>query len=360
MLERLGWDSRRRAETFKKILVPLDGSEQARGILPYVSYLAKGMGSSLHILSVINPDDVRIPGVARKAQSDCGAPMAVGYTGIVGAETDAGIAVETRRRFPTRVHEPGGPYVSQAFDRAESRLRRDLSWVVDDLAESGLKARAAVRFGDAAEEIVRYAKKHECDLIAMSTHGRNMVSRAILGNITDSVIRTSDLPTLAITPEKAEQYWRSDVELTKILVPLDGSEMAEGALPFAEELARTLSMEIVLVRAIGQTTLQSSDVALFYAGDAGIDAEIEAEACAYLDSVVDKLSAKGLKVTCTFKRGVPAAAINELAHDTPDNVIALTTHGRSGFRRLALGSVTEAIVRNAGDSVLVIPPACSA
>ncbi len=345
---------------FKKILVPLVGSEQARGILPYVSYLARGMGSQLHILSVINPDEVEIPGVAHKPRSEFVAPMAVGYTGVVGAEPKERQGPETRERFPTRVHETGGPYVSQAFDRAESRLRRDLSLVADELTENGIDTRVAVRTGLAAEQVVSYAKRHDCDLIAMSTHGRNMVSRAILGSVTDSVVHTSDLPTLTVTPEKAKEYWTDGVKLTTIIVPLDGSELAESALPYAEELGRNLSMEMVLVSAIKPTNLPSADaVGHFYATNEDFDASFEAETRAYLSGVVDTLRTKGLKATYMLKRGVPAAIINDLAHDTPDNMIALTTHGRSGIRRLALGSVTSAIVRSAGDPGLVVPPACA-
>ncbi len=222
----------------------------------------------------------------------------------------------------------------------------------------GLTARAAVRIGDAAEQIVSYAKMHDCDLIAMSTHGRNMVSRAFLGSVTDSVIHTSDVPTLTISPDKAKQYWTDDeVAISKILVPLDGSELAESAIPFAEELARNLSMEIVLVGAVKLANLPSPDaVGHFYATDGNIDGTFEAETHAYLSGVVDGPRKAGLVATYVLKVGASAPIVNDLAHNTPNNMIALTTHGRSGFRRMALGSITSAVVRNAGDPVLVIPP----
>jgi nucleotide-binding universal stress UspA family protein len=343
---------------FEKILVPLDGSEQANSILPYVAYLVKGMGSRLHILSVIKPDEIGVSGDPRTARSEGVGPVAVKSGGSVGVESQAHVRREALARFPTRDYDTGGPYVSQAFDREESRLRHDLSGIVDELAEDGLTARVAVRIGDAAEQIVSYANTHECDLIAMSTHGRNMVSRALLGSVTDSVIRTSDVPTLTISPEKAKQYWTDDdVSISKILVPLDGSELAESAIPFAAALARKLSMEIVLVGAVKVANLPGPDaVGHFYATDARLPATVEAETHGYLSGVVDYLRKAGLAANYVLKVGAPAAIINEFAHDTPNNMIALTTHGRSGLRRMALGSVTSTVVRNAGDPVLVIPP----
>ena len=84
----------------------------------------------------------------------------------------------------------------------------------------------------------------------MSTHGRNPVGRSILGSVTDKVLHSSSAPVLTITPDKAEAYRKEGEALTTIVVPLDGSELAEPALPYAEEVAGVLSLEVLLVRVV--------------------------------------------------------------------------------------------------------------
>ena len=108
---------------FEKILGPLDGSEEARSILPYMSYLAKGMRSQLHILSVIKPEEIGVAGDPRTARSEGVGPVAVKSGGRVGVESQAHVRREALGRFPTKDYDTGGPYVSQAFDREEARLR---------------------------------------------------------------------------------------------------------------------------------------------------------------------------------------------------------------------------------------------
>ena len=83
----------------------------------------------------------------------------------------------------------------------------------------------------------------------MSANGRTALGRGILGSVTDSVILSSHVPTLAITPERAKRYWEEGSEtISRVLVPLDGTPFAERALPYAEYLARELSLEVVLAR----------------------------------------------------------------------------------------------------------------
>jgi nucleotide-binding universal stress UspA family protein len=93
-----------------------------------------------------------------------------------------------------------------------------------------------------------------------------------------------------------------------------------------------------------------------YPGSTDLEAEVEAEAIDYLKAVTDNLTEKGLNVNWKLLRGNAAATIVELARDTPHDLVAITTHGRSGITRWVLGSVTEKLVRASGDPVLVIPP----
>ena len=247
--------------------------------------------------------------------------------------------------------------VSQVAEHAESLARTELTAIVTLLRSQRINTEVEVAFGDAADKIVEVARNKGCDLIAMSTHGRNIVSRAILGSVTDKVIRTAHVPTLTITPEKAKQYWKYGVKISKILVPLDGSTSAETVLPYVENLARRLSLEIILIEAVKIFNVYTPySGAKLYNGDDHIAAEVEDDAEDYLNGVATRLRNKGLGVRCQVVRGPPGATIIEAAQAMPDNLIAMTTHGRSGFRRLMLGSVTEAVIRSSGDPVVVVPP----
>jgi nucleotide-binding universal stress UspA family protein len=243
------------------------------------------------------------------------------------------------------------------FERAETIVKRRLQEVVKRLAEDGVKAEAVVSFGPVAEEIVREAERRGCDLIAMSTHGRTPLGRGILGSVTDKVIHSSHLPTLAITPERAKAHWQDGVIMSRIMVPLDGSALAETALPYVEELAQRLSLEIILARAISIGGFYSAHLDGYpYADYTALETESESDAVGYLEGVAGRLRAKGLEVSWKVLKGSPARSLVELAHEIPQDIIVLTTHGRSGLSRWIVGSVAEAVVRASGDPVVVIPP----
>ena len=93
-----------------------------------------------------------------------------------------------------------------------------------------------------------------------------------------------------------------------------------------------------------------------HAGSLDVEAEVETEAIEYLKSVTEKLRTEGLNARWRLRKGSPAHQLVELAQDTPQDIIAITTHGRSGLSRWVLGSITEALVRASGDPVLIIAP----
>jgi len=138
---------------------------------------------------------------------------------------------------------------------------------------------------------------------------------------------------------------------------LDGSKLAERVLPRAMELAKKLSLEIVLTRAYQiplSAAYAGAEVAYIPNQDALLNL-VREEAGAYLEEKVNELHQNGVeKVSHILLVGSGADEIIELARSTPDNLIAMCTHGRSGVKRWALGSVTEKVVRHSGDPVLVV------
>lgn len=340
---------------FNKILVPLDGSELARGILPYVSRLAKGMDTPVLLLTVLDPDAIELPSRMRGVPSDSRVSGAISV-GIGGAATTAAERPASHMTTGTHPHEGGGPFVSQIFENAEAKIKAALEKIAKELATEGVTATSKVVFGKGAEKIAEVARDEGADLIAMSTHGRNAIGRGILGSVTDKVLHIGHVPVLTITPEKAKKY-EGDADITKVLIPLDGSETAEVVLPYIEDMAIKMALEVTLVRVvkIGGALDAYSD-GYTYFGVPDLEAELEVEATEYIKGVADKLKAKGLKVGWKVMKGAPAICITDIARDTPHDLIALATHGRSGLTRWVIGSVAEALVRSSGDPVIVIPP----
>lgn len=153
--------------------------------------------------------------------------------------------------------------------------------------------------------------------------------------------------------------------MQSFLVPLDGSDLAKEALPYAKNLASRLSGAIHLIRVV---TVSRQLAAAGMAGSGGIDAmstvdmeaideAIEAEvkeARSYLTELSRQLEAEGLKVQWEVRQGVAADEIIECARENGIDVIVITTHGRSGFARLVFGSVSDRVIREAGIPVMVV------
>ncbi|MFC1935507.1 universal stress protein [Chloroflexota bacterium] len=155
--------------------------------------------------------------------------------------------------------------------------------------------------------------------------------------------------------------------MQRILVPLDGSQLAEAILPYAKELALRLSATIYLMRVV---PLARQLAAASFAGSGGIDgmsaldtkAIDEAvalqvqEARTYLEEQAQKLQAEGLKVEWNVRQGTAAEEIIQYAQASNIDLIAISSHGRSGLGRLVFGSVCDRVMRDAGIPVLVIKP----
>lgn len=137
----------------------------------------------------------------------------------------------------------------------------------------------------------------------------------------------------------------------RVLVPLDGSPVAEAIVPFVSRIARPLGLEIALVRAVPRIPPQvyeGSRVVL------DITERLNQEADAYLRTIADRLSASGFRVLTAVRVGDPAAEILAAARECEADLIAMTTHGRGALGRLLFGSVAEAVLRQAPVPVFIV------
>src|SRR5262249_18436975 len=146
-----------------------------------------------------------------------------------------------------------------------------------------------------------------------------------------------------------------DAVLKAIVVPLDGSELAECALPTATKLASILRVEMVLFRAYELPASAYYGREAYLPDYERLTAELRDEAAAYVNGKIESLRAEGVeKVSSVLMEGPGPDEIIEYARKSPNALITMCTHGRSGVQRWVLGSVTEKVVRHSGDPVLVV------
>jgi len=138
----------------------------------------------------------------------------------------------------------------------------------------------------------------------------------------------------------------------RVLIPLDGSRLAEGILPFILQIAGPLDLEVALVRVVQPVAPQAIEGTTQFTVD-DVAARLN-EAREYLAPVAADLRQRGVRVTTDARYGQPVTEIVAAARATGAGLIAMTTHGRSGFSRLLFGSVAEAVLRHAAIPVLMM------
>ena len=206
------------------------------------------------------------------------------------------------------------------------------------MIEEGVKKSAsylrgvAGTFGDAnvkctvekgrADEVI--LEKGETDtgmLICMATHGRSGLDRFLLGSVTEKVLRAAANPLLLV---RATEEAKSDgtAVLKSIIVPLDGSELAESIIPTAAEKAKELGLEVVLFRAYHLPTSAYASDEMYSAVDYDeVIAGVRDEATQYLEKKAAEVKKLGVeKVSVVSKQGFAADEIIALARKNPDSI----------------------------------------
>jgi nucleotide-binding universal stress UspA family protein len=294
---------------YTKILVPLDGSQLSEGILPYARSFAKSLKVPVELMQVIDPQTV-------PAISD--------------------------------------PQVGRYVDAVEADMKRNIINYLKSIAGSfqhPSTVNRSVEIGNPAEIIVDKAAAHSGTLIAMATHGRSGIQRWLLGSVAYKVLHAATNPLLLMrATEKSETS--NEAPLKKILVPLDGSSLAELVLPHVVALAKELNLEVVLLQAYSVP----AHMGVGFSPELDPAREnVRQDARNYLEGKVWRLQGEGLsKVPYMLVEGDAATQIIDIARETPDNMLAMCTHGKSGIGRWVLGGVTDRVVCHSGDPVLVI------
>lgn len=135
-----------------------------------------------------------------------------------------------------------------------------------------------------------------------------------------------------------------------ILVPLDGSPLAEAVLGELNRLAAPGQMHVVLLRVVHRTQpVRGDEAAAYYTV-----AELQASARDYLEGIARRLAEQGVEAEVAIRAGDAAQEIVAAAHECRADLIAMGTHGRSGVSRVVLGSVAEAVVRRSPVPVMLV------
>jgi nucleotide-binding universal stress UspA family protein len=297
---------------YSKILVPLDGSTTAEKVLPYARYLAGRFRVPVELLAVVDIGEVASHMVSEKAR-----------------------------------------FLDTIIEEAVRNLTEYLRGVATTFKAGDVSC--AVEKGKPEDTIIEKAETDRAMLITMATHGRSGVNRFLLGSVAEKVLRGTVNPLLLVRAIN-EAKSTGEATLKSIIVPLDGSKIAEGVLPTVAEIAKKLGLEVELFRAYHLPYNVYAGDEGFYAGNYDeLLTSVRDEAKEYLEKKADELKDLGVATaTCVAKEGFAGDEIIALGRKTADNLIAMSSHGRSGIQRWVLGSVAETVVRHSGDPVLII------
>lgn len=270
------------------IVVPLDGSEKDGRALAVASALAHLSGAGIHLVYVLrgNPDDVDV--VARANAEE-------------------------------RLAATAG--------QLEADAQHSLTWAV-------------IRGHDVAEALVQAATADDALAVVMGTRAADLVRRTVAGSVANRVMRECPRPVVLVPPGAAFMAGKR-VRLGRVLVPFDGSELAERALEFLLRLPRANELEYILLEVVPPERVHLHGPAQRLQATAARIREHHA-------TVVKVAVVEGTDV---------ARAIASAVRDYFVEMIAMSTRGASGPRRLVFGSVAEEVVRTSEVPLLLLTPA---
>ncbi|HET8625138.1 MAG TPA: universal stress protein [Gemmatimonadales bacterium] len=298
--------------TLQRVLVPLDGSTLAEEALPIAEVVAREAGADLHLVSVQPP---MLPAGAEFGLSHGEVPLSGNRDDV-----EAYLALVARR--VARAH--GGHAVT------------------------------AVVCGDPAERLADYIKTNAISLVVMTTHGRGGFSRVWLGSVADRLIRRTGAPVLLLRHDTRMNTAR----FQRIVIALDGSPAAERAVAPALTLGSfAIDPRYTLVRVVEPPLPPTMTPVGLYPPDVAVPSpqEVSAAAKEYLESVANRIRARGYSVDTRVLVGSTAQQIVQLAERYRSQLITMGTRGAKGLDRLVLGSVADKVVRSARQPVLVTP-----
>lgn len=346
--------------TISKILVPLDGSENAEKIGGWVSGLARPLDAEVALVTIVDPDKIELP----RSTAEHGHPIpgqpgrydkpGIENTPMAGSPSMVGGASLTPTRGGSVEHAPA--FGTQILDRVMEQAGAYVDREAEQMNAAGVKASSKAVMGDPAEEIVRYAGEIGADVVAMATHRGSGIARGVLGSVTDRVLRSAGIPVMAVHPESLSAFSGAEGQPETVMVPLDGSERSAGVVDLALEIAKAVEAEVVFFRVVqfpyyGVTAIDAS----YYGTDYGLSFQRQ-DAEDYCAQFIEKAKSIGVVSRSLVVTGSPASRLLDEAKSLSRPLIVMSTRGESGIKRWVLGSVADKVIRSSGLPVMVVPP----
>jgi len=302
----------------RTILIPLDGTRFSESAIPPAVRIAKAASGSVH-LALVHRSVVPIM------------PMVEPGTAPVGLDEDLRA-------------------------REQSYLEAQLQSLT---GKGSPAATSAYLEGSPGDALVAEASRIGADLFVMAAHGRGALGRLWLGSVTDYVIRHADAPVLVVHPADDGKASAEPTPMRRFLVPLDLSAESEHILETVAELAVLFQSAVTLLHVV-EPYFDLVDPATPYplAVDHRLTAGRLEEANRRLARASEPLRDAGIVVEIrVVESPSAAAAILEVLEGDEADLVAMTTHGTGGMRRMLLGSVADKVIRGSRKPTLVIRPA---
>jgi nucleotide-binding universal stress UspA family protein len=240
--------------------------------------------------------------------------------------------------------------LEQERDRIQSEL---YALAAECRSTTDAEIGVALEDGPVPDALQSYASRNRVDLIVISSHGRGGIARLSLGSVTDLLIRRTAIPVLVVKPPTSYLKPEADELFRTIVVPLDGSSLAEQILPDAVALAKLGQVQIRLLHVLASR--RSAGKAMRGHEPWWWDEDVVA-AKAYLFRTAAKLPEGILTTTDVVFGENIAEAIVDYGGREKATLIAIATHGRSGILRALRGSVADVVTRTSRTSMLVLRP----
>lgn len=293
----------------QNILVPLDGTPLAEAALPFATAIAARAGASLTLVRAA---------VYRPLSGDVAAKQ-------------------------VRVITTGEDYLAQTAMRLRAK---------------GVRVHTRVPLGGSpAKWIVEESQSYDVDLVVMATHHREGIDRWLHGSVAEDVVHSTNVPVMLVRgTADARLAQRFQTHEPALVVPLDGSEFADAALPVASELAGATGARIVLVGVVprpGQFVAGEGGAIATYAG--AEHAALEADARSYLEAQAGRLRDL-MGSESVIRYGAAVEEISAAADEYAAASVVMATHGRTGPVRSMFGSVAGGVLHGTSVPVVLVRP----
>jgi nucleotide-binding universal stress UspA family protein len=301
--------------TIRRILVPIDFSPESLKALRYAKRLGERFHAKLHLVHVVTPPLVLFP-------------------------------------QPQQLLSPN--FTEEMARNAIDRLEK----IATEFSLSSARRQYTVRIGAPVGEISEAARITRAELIAIGTRGYTGLKRAFLGSTTESVVRNAPCPLLVVREKERgapnQRSRNAALQVRKILVPLDFSEASRLGLEYALAFAQEFHATVVLFHSVFVTEYLSGNAYTARYIPAPIATQTD-YARAEMEKLREAIARKGGEVETKLALGSPVEQIAKYVTKAGVDLIITSTHGRSGLRRVFVGSTAERVVRYATCPVLVVP-----